>query len=146
MKSKTPAQPDLFSASGKTSPASSAWETTRSAVSWEGLSGTMMPSCRLSGSGGPVSVWLPGHGHGRHGGFSTLNTSASPNDARVSFLWQILEAGPIPLKYFLSAKACSGILRRAEVRKKLATMPELLRRALEDVVQSGPPTAPMPAG
>jgi len=56
-----------------------------------------------------------------------------------------LEAGPIPLKYFLSAKACSGIMRRAEVRKKLATMPELLRRALEDVVQSGPPAAPISA-
>jgi len=145
MTSKTPAQPDLFSAFGKTSPESSAWETTPSAVSWAELSDTMMPSCRLSGSGGPVSVWLPGHGHGRHGGFSTLNTSASPNDARVSFLWQILEAGPIPLKYFLSAKACSGILRRAAARKKLATMPELLRRALEDVVQSGPPAASISA-
>lgn len=70
---------------------------------------------------GRVSVWLPGQGHGLHGGFSMLNISAWPNDASVCSLSQILETGPIPSKYYLSAKACMGILRRAENRGKQET-------------------------
>jgi hypothetical protein len=37
-----------------------------------------------------------------------------------------------PEKYFLSAKACAGILRRAEKRGK--ELPTMLREALEEVV------------
>ena len=46
------------------------------------------------------------------GGASTLNTGVSPRDAKESSLSQILQADP-PLKYYLSPKACLGILRRA---------------------------------
>jgi hypothetical protein len=36
----------------------------------------------------------------------------------------------VPQKYFLSAKACQGILRRAEKRGK--KLPEVLERALRE--------------
>jgi len=64
------------------------------------------------------------------GEFSTLNTGVSPNVARESTLSQILEANA-PEKYYLSKKACEGILRRAEKRGKV--LPEMLREALEEV-------------
>lgn len=51
-----------------------------------------------------------------------------PNVENVSTLSQILQAGA-PEKYYLSPKACLGILRRASVRGK--ELPELLRKALE---------------
>ncbi|MDR2945582.1 MAG: hypothetical protein LBV79_02390 [Candidatus Adiutrix sp.] len=41
----------------------------------------------------------------------------------------ILETGDLPPRYFLSATACRGILRRAEARGR--NLPEALRLALE---------------
>lgn len=116
---------------GKMFPESSTPRTTPSDVSWRELSEQMMPCVLQKGANGPTQVWLPGHGHGRHGGFSTLNTSASPNDAAVCSLSQILETGPIPQRYFLSAQACRGILRRAVKRGK--ELPQQLARALKAV-------------
>lgn len=55
------------------------------------------------------------------------NTGESPNAAVVSRLSQILEATPQE-KYSLSAKACQGILRRAERRGK--DLPEPLKSVL----------------
>ncbi len=52
-----------------------------------------------------------------------------PNEERESRLSQILEDSPLP-KYSLSAKACDGILRRAERRGK--ELPPELERALRD--------------
>ena len=46
-------------------------------------------------------------------------------------LSKVLERGPVHQKYFLSEKACSGILRRAERRGK--ALPEPLRQALQAV-------------
>jgi cytidylate kinase len=46
-------------------------------------------------------------------------------------LSQILEANA-PEKYYLSAKACEGILRRAERRGK--QLPEILKIALEQQI------------
>src|SRR5690606_11599048 len=57
------------------------------------------------------------------------NISAWPNDAAVCSLSQVLERGSIPSRYFLSAKRCAGILRRAEKRGK--ELPQALRLALE---------------
>lgn len=51
------------------------------------------------------------------GGSLTLNTGASPRDAVASSLSQILEDSP-PSRYYLSRKACLGILRRALERGK----------------------------
>lgn len=58
----------------------------------------------------------------------TLNIGECPKDAEESGLWQILEERVHP-KYYLSAKACAGILRRAERRGK--ELPKLLMEALE---------------
>jgi hypothetical protein len=60
--------------------------------------------------------------------FSTLNTGPSPNDAQESTLSEILLA-EVPEKYYLSPKACLGILRRASARGK--ELPDVLRKALE---------------
>lgn len=64
----------------------------------------------------------------------TRNTGESPNAAAVSRLSQILEVTPQE-KYSLSAKACQGILRRAERRGK--DLPELLKTVLLMQSESG---------
>ena len=61
------------------------------------------------------------------GSFGTLNTSECPSDVVESFLWQILQA-IVPSRYYLSQKACRGILRRSEERGK--PLPEDLERVL----------------
>ena len=66
------------------------------------------------------------------GGSSTRNTGESPREERGSTLSQILEEDP-PKKYYLTATACKGILRRAEERGK--PLPPQLQAALE--MQSG---------
>ena len=60
--------------------------------------------------------------------FSMLNTGVSPSEEQESTLSQILLA-EVPEKYYLSPKACLGILRRASVRGK--ELPEVLKKALE---------------
>ena len=60
--------------------------------------------------------------------FSTLNTGVSPNAEQESTLSQILLA-EVPQRYYLSPKACQGILRRAAVRGK--ELPDVLKKALE---------------
>ena len=61
------------------------------------------------------------------GGYLMHSFGACPKDENASHLSQILEASPHP-KYSLSAKACLGILRRAEKRGKV--LPEILKQAL----------------
>ncbi len=51
-----------------------------------------------------------------------------PNAEEESTLSQILEVN-VPLKYYLSQKACQGILRRAGSRGK--ELPPMLKQALE---------------
>lgn len=55
-----------------------------------------------------------------------------PSVAVESTLSQILEAN-VPEKYYLSAKACEGILRRAERRGK--KLPEMLEMALNQMIE-----------
>ena len=57
-----------------------------------------------------------------------LNFGESPREENASTLSQILEIG-VPEKYYLSQKACLGILRRASLRGKV--LPPLLERALQ---------------
>ena len=66
------------------------------------------------------------------GGALTLNTGVSPSDVKGSSLSQILQADP-PTKYYLTPKACLGILRRASERGK--ELPKKLARALK--IQAG---------
>ena len=77
-------------------------------------------------------VWL--------GSLGTLNTSECPKDVVESSLWQIL-LDTVPSRYWLSRKACRGMLRRADCRGKL--LPELLEIALS--MQGGLiPPGPIP--
>ena len=66
------------------------------------------------------------------GGSWMLNTGVSPREGRACSLSQILEDSP-PRKYYLSRKACLGILRRARERGK--PLPPQLEAALK--VQAG---------
>jgi hypothetical protein len=58
----------------------------------------------------------------------TLNGSEWPSDAVVCSLSDVLETGDLPQRFYLSAKACAGIIRRAEKRGK--KLPEALHQAL----------------
>lgn len=66
-----------------------------------------------------------------HGDCSMLNIGECPSDAVESHLSWILEDN-VPEKYYLSAKACQGILTRASHRGK--ELPEILRMALEQMI------------
>lgn len=75
--------------------------------------------------GGKAQSWAMGiQSLGEH---LTLNIGECPKEESVSTLSQILEETPHQ-KYYLSKKACLGILRRAEKRGK--ELPEILRLAL----------------
>ena len=71
---------------------------------------------------------------------STCEWTALPEQFRkddgVCSLSDILETGDLPQQYYLSQKACAGILRRAENRGK--ELPPQLRQAL--AVVAGQPT------
>jgi len=133
--------------SGKDSPtlaADSCSPTLRSlnVCGLDGLSGKMSPvSCQAEedgtlvpssgrwgnwGMGGPTGCWtLNGAEHnGIH--------APSRNGGDVCSLSDVLETGPLPQRFSLSAKACAGILRRAERRGK--QLPPMLQAALEQVV------------
>lgn len=64
----------------------------------------------------------------------TLNIGEFPNAERESLLSWILEDN-VPQKYYLSARACQGILTRASRRGK--ALPDILRQALMDVIGGG---------
>ena len=105
------------------------------AISPNGWSGRTSPEfCRLKEDGTLVPS-LEGwgvSGMGSPTGFLTLNTSDWPKDASVCSLSAVLEdSGSVPQRFYLSAKACAGILRRAENRGK--ELPYQLQAALTEV-------------
>lgn len=111
------------------------------AFSPAGWSGRMSPaSCRMI-AGERWEPSSPSWGNSGIGGPTeclTLNIAEwavsdalSPNAAAVCSLSDILETTPVPQRYYLTAKACAGILRRAEKRGK--DLPPLLQRALAAV-------------
>lgn len=66
----------------------------------------------------------------------TPSTGEFPKDAVDCSLLSILQTEPPTLeKYYLSQKACKGILRRAKERGK--ELPPILQEALEEVVNDG---------
>ena len=69
-------------------------------------------------------------GMGSHGQCLTLNTLEFRSDAVGSSLSHILERGNLPPRFYLSPKACAGILRRAQKRGK--SLPPALQKALEE--------------
>ena len=72
----------------------------------------------------------------------TLNISECHSDADVCSLSDVLEdQASIQPKFYLSQKACAGILRRAEKRGK--ELPEPLEAALRQVADSQPTLSAM---
>lgn len=76
------------------------------------------------------------------GAFSIHNTSEFPSAAAVCSLSQVLETEVAP-KYFLSPRACAGIIRRAEKRGK--ALPAHLAAALKAVADLAPISSAMVA-
>ena len=119
-------------------------------VAVSGLSST--GSCANCGHGGPLlrmspdfypairAATLPSSSTGwtnsgsmRHGRIWTRSTSESRKAAAACSLSQVLEA-EVPSKYYLSARAAAGILRRANSRGK--ELPAHLAAALEAVAST----------
>ena len=61
-------------------------------------------------------------------------STADRSGAAECSLSDVLETGDVPQRYFLSGKACRGILRRAEKRGK--TLPSQLHRALTEAAHT----------
>jgi hypothetical protein len=92
---------------------------------------------------GRSSVAWANSGMGGPTGFSTLATSECRSadgacSSSPSVLAQVLEP-TAPPRFFLSARAAAGILRRASKRGR--TLPTELDRALTSLAQSSPPPA-----
>jgi hypothetical protein len=81
------------------------------------------PDFKNSGMGSPTELWM-------------LNTLEFPSAGVASSLSDTLETGDVPQRFFLSARACRGILRRAEKRGK--TLPPPLAHALMAVADLEP--------
>ena len=133
-------QHDLFAApdtySGKTSQAHSAATTDATLLSW--LAQWLGPNSVFRETDGKTPELLPAKTGASSGALWTRNSSEwnhtpepSRKDAVVCSLSSILETGPVDRRFFLSQKACAGILRRAEKRGK--SLPDALLRALTQV-------------
>ncbi len=108
------------------------------AIGPDGWSGRTSPaSCRQTEDGRleACSEGWQNSGMGSPTAFLTLNTSDWPSDASVCSLSAILETGDVPRRFYLSARACAGILRRAERRGKALPHPlhDALRRTAAGV-------------
>lgn len=127
-----------LSSSGKTCQASSLIQPAHSVACSAGLRARLTPFLLKNGR---VVAWSMEKADEFRGPCSTLNFSEYHNAGAecshlpaLPCLADILETGRIQDKYYLSARACAGILRRAEKRGK--QLPPALRIALEAVVST----------
>ncbi len=106
----------LRSSSGKMYPVSS--QQTADLILKPCLKKSQRPKFQcLQVENGLVQEWSEAESVRYAGESLTLNISECRNDAEESFLSQILQADAPP-KYYLSARACQGILRRAAAKEK----------------------------
>ena len=114
------------------------WLTACGPVGWFGR--TSPASCHRAEDGTlvPFSGAWSNSGMGSPTECLTLSTcewtgldGLSLSDDGVCSLSDILDIGDVPPRYYLSARACAGILRRADNRGK--ELPQLLLKALEEV-------------
>lgn len=124
--------------SGKTSQAHSARTKEKtSELSLKSLleSKNRQPLCLLFRGGGGTTQTVTVEADGAlRTELLTLNTGESPSDAVESTLSSILQDN-VPETYYLSARACQGILNRAARRGK--DLPEILKKALLMQSESG---------
>ena len=95
-----------------------------------GLSSRTSPACYPARRDGTLPSSFAGwsnSGMALPGGYWTFSTSESPSGGGGSSLSAILETD-VPPRYYLSPKACKGILRRAEKRGR--QLPRALYLAL----------------
>ena len=116
----------LAGPSSKTSPDSSLPTSALTLRQW--LERWSEPNLLYQKAGGKTPAWLLDPSDSSSGQFWTRNGSEFRSGAVASSLSEILETGEVDRRYFLSAKACAGILRRAEKRGK--ALPPFLRAAL----------------
>ena len=106
----------------------------------DGSSGKMFPVSSLPTADAPSGPSFQGWGSSGMGGpteFSTLSISDWPSDASVCSLSRILEeTGDVHPRFYLSPKACAGILRRAAKRGKV--LPARLEQALRTIAETEP--------
>ena len=121
--------------SGKTCQESCPQPTMRLDAFWRDLPGKMTRLSR-QGKGGRTLVVCLDPSEQSSGGSWTPNFSVWPNDVSVCSLSQVLEKGSIPSRYFLSAKLCAGILRRAEKIGK--PLPGKLKTILTRIAEGTP--------
>src|SRR5690554_5508163 len=128
-------QPELFAvpdgSSGKTSPARSAQTRGEILLSW--LARWQDASSLSPQTAGDRKAWRWVTPDSSNGPCLTRNGSEWRSSGVACSLSSILETGPIDPRYYLSAKACAGILRRAEKRGK--ELPEPLREAWRSVAE-----------
>ena len=98
---------------------------------WRMSLGSSVPTAALTSEG--FSTKWSNSGMAYRGELWTLVTSESPNDGVECSLSQVLNP-TAPQRFSLSAKAASGILRRAGRRGKV--LPPALQTALESLAQS----------
>ena len=108
--------------------------TINAPIGWSGR--TSPVSCRLTEEGllEPSLEGFQNSGMGGPTEYLTLSTLEYPSAAVVCSLSDILETGDVPSKYSLSAKACRGILRRAENRGKV--LPRQLQEILTEITKA----------
>ena len=102
---------------------------------WKNLPGSQKQTLAfldLRKENGPRQDVLPEITSALHVGLLMLNIGESPRDAVESRLSWILEDN-VPQRYYLSARACEGILSRASRRGK--ALPEILRTAMLDMIE-----------
>ena len=101
---------------------------TRDVILLEWLARWLGPDLALHETAGETPVVLSDQLGWLSGACWTRSTGDWRSGASVSSLSLTLETGPIDPRYFLSARACSGILRRAKKRGK--ELPAALKAAL----------------
>ena len=115
--------------SGKTSLESSVTTKDEALLRWlERWQGYTLTYRKVDGE---TPVFSSGQMRLSSGQFWMRNSSEFRSGAVASSLSEILETGPVDRRYFLSPKACKGILRRAEKQGK--ALPEQLKATLESV-------------
>jgi predicted nucleic acid-binding Zn ribbon protein len=87
-------------------------------------------------AGKAAAVWLVDVPESPRGGYWTVSTSGLHSAVAASLSSVLEPEGLIPPKYFLSSKACQGILNRAARRQK--TLPAMLEQALQAVAVMEP--------
>lgn len=99
---------------------------------WPALKNPRFQSLDLRAENGQKLALSPEMDGALRGELSTLNFGESPSVAVESRLSWILEDN-VPEKYYLSIRACEGILNRASRRGK--ALPEILHTALLDMIE-----------